>query len=175
MAVLTIDLSVSELVFDIQNKSYLTGRSRFDGKNDEAVADMKANDDPESISELLRSIQNAYALLKVKLSEYLTTTADKDSKVEVVKDDTAANTALTKYDKDTKLQLYLYVPSNFNMGVKEQIAQACHQYIVNSALAGWFLMTNKADANDYLTLATADLQMIREAINKRVRPVRKSE
>lgn len=42
---ITLTLYVSELVYDIQNKTYLTGRSRRTGTNHEEVANMQANDD----------------------------------------------------------------------------------------------------------------------------------
>ncbi len=58
---ITITLYMSELIYDVQNKTYLTGRSRSTGKNHEEVAHMQANDDDENANQIARSIGNAFA------------------------------------------------------------------------------------------------------------------
>lgn len=155
---ISITLYMSELIYDVQNKTYLTGRSRNTGDNHEQVANMQANEDEENQNQIVRSIRNAYANLKTKLSEYI---EDSGS--------TANNILLSASDN---LQINLVMPSNFNPATNNTIGAALHQYIVNSAIGEWFTITNKADAADYLTLAAANLAEIREAINKRVRPTR---
>lgn len=155
---ISITLYMSELIYDVQNKTYLTGRSRNTGDNHEHVANMQANEDEENQNQVVRSIGNAYANLKTKLSEYI---EDSGS--------TANNILLSASDN---LQINLVMPSNFNPTTNDTIGAALHQYIVNSAIGEWFTITNKADAADYLTLAAANLAEIREAINKRVRPTR---
>lgn len=155
---LSITLHVSELIYDLQNKTYLTGRSRFIGTNPEEVANMQANEDEENENQLLRSIGNAFAYLKTRLSEYIEESAT-----------TASNLLLTK-DKD--LTLVLVLPSNVNQATADTISSSAHQYIVNLAMGDWFTITNKADAGDYIAKADMNLQELREAINKRVRPQR---
>lgn len=155
---ISITLYMSELIYDVQNKTYLTGRSRNTGDNHEQVANMQANEDEENQNQIVRSIGNAYANLKTKLSEYI-----EDSGA------TANNILLSASDN---LQINLVMPSNFNPATNDTIGAALHQYIVNSAIGEWFTITNKADAADYLALAAANLAEIREAINKRVRPTR---
>lgn len=157
--VITITEYMSELVYDIQNKTYLTGRSRQTGENHEEVANMQANDDDENSNQIIRSIGNAFANLKTKLSEYL------------VEEGTTSNNALISGEKN--LVLTLQMPGNFNQATNDTISTGVHQYIVNSAIGDWFTITNKNDAADYVTLAAANLQEIREAINKRIRPKRK--
>lgn len=155
---LTVTLYTSEILYDVMNKTYLTGRSRFIGTNNEEVANMQANEDEENESQLLRSIGNAFAYLKTRLSEYIEETTT-----------TASNILLTK---DENLTIALVLPSNVNQATTETISSSAHQYIVNLAMADWFTITNKADAADYAAKAEANLQALREAINKRVRPVR---
>lgn len=206
---ITITLYLSELVYDIQNKTFLTGRSRNNGKNHEEVADMQANDDDEDINQVLRSIQNAWANLKTKLSEWLvesgTTATNKlidgnaltyykasnisgtitwnvttngtdiaNSKGPVSSFPTSGVNDGDVYAKVSyvDLQITLQMPSNFNQATNDTVAAACHQYIVNLSIAEWFNMTNKADAGDYAALSNANLEQIREAANKRVRPKR---
>ena len=156
--VISITLYMSELIYDVQNKTYLTGRSRQTGTNHEEVANMQANDDDENSNQIMRSIGNAFANLKTKLSEYInesgTSTNDKQ----------ISNTG--------NLTLSLEMPPNYNNASNDTISTAVHQYLVNSAIGDWFTITNKNDASDYITLASANLEQLRDAVNKRVRPTR---
>lgn len=155
---ITLMLYMSELIYDVQNKSYLTGRSRSNGKNHEEVANMQTNDDDENANQIARSIGNAFGNLKTKLSEYINETGT-----------TATNKLIST---STNLQLSLVMPSNYNQSTVDTISAATHQYLVNSALADWFTITDKNDASDYVALAAANIEELREAINKRVRPTR---
>lgn len=155
---LTVTLYLSELLYDVQNKTYLTGRSRQTGNNHEEVAHMQANEDEENENQILRSLGNAFANLKTKLSEYIEESGT-----------TATNKLLSK---NGTIQLALVMPSNFNQATSETVSAALHQYLVNTAIGDWFTITNKNDATDYVTLAAANLEELREAVNKRVRPTR---
>lgn len=155
---ITITEHISELVYDIQNKTYLTGRSRSDGVNHELVANMQVNDDEENANQILRSISNAFSTLKTKLSDYIEESGT-----------TAKNTLINASDD---FALTIKMPSNYNQSANDTIAAAIHQYMVNIAVGDWFAITNKADAGDYIKEAELNLNTIREAINKRVRPVR---
>lgn len=158
-----IKLYLSLLYFDIKNKTYLTGRSRDTGENHEAVANMKANDDEEDASQIMQSVGNAVGVLKSKLSEYLDETLTAADNIPL---------ECPEIDSQEAVTICLKMPSNFNESVTDTIAKAAHQYVVNFAIGDWFTITNKADAQDYTTLAGAQLEIIREAINRRVRPVR---
>lgn len=149
---------MSELVFDVQNKTYLTGRSRANGENFEQVANMQADDEEESSKQILRSIGNAYGSLMAKLSEY------------VVSEQTTATNLIT--DQAANLTIALQMPGSYNKAANEAVVAAVHQYIVNTAIADWFVITNKSDAADYSNLAAVNITQLREALNKRVRPDR---
>lgn len=155
---ITMTLYVSELIFDIQNKTYLTGRSRKTGDNHEQVANMQANDDEENANQVLRSIQNAFGTMKTKLSEWIN------------EDGTTATDELM--EGKGEITVSLVMPSNYNNSTRETVNSAMHQYIVNSAIGDWFTITDKNDAADYYTLAANNLEQIREAVNKRTRPIR---
>lgn len=152
----TINLSIADIKYDIQDKTYLTGRSRYDGNNEELTANMRANDDEENLNQIMRSVTNAFSNLKTFLAEYIV-----DLGI------TADNKLLSA---STDLSLALSLPSNFNESGRTTIANGCHQYIVNSAISEWFLITNKADAADYVTLAQNSLKVVRNAINRRTPP-----
>lgn len=158
MQTVFLDLDINEIVYDIQNKTYLTGKSRRDGQNHERVANMQANDDEENANQVLRSVSMAFSNLKTKLGEYLDLTK------------TSANNELVSLDEP--LRIGLIMPSNYNLSTIDTIAAAAHQYIVSIAVSDWFTITNKADSPEYKALADVSLQIISEAVNKRKRPVR---
>lgn len=160
MTTVYLNLSLDEIVYDIQNKTYLTGKSRREGDNHELVAAMQANDDEENANQILRSVGNAFAMLKTRLGEYLDLT-----------ETTADNILLSS---STGLALALRMPSNFNLSTTETLAAAAHQYIVAMAVGEWFTITHKTDAADYAKIAEQSLKAIAEAANKRVRPRRKT-
>ena len=155
---IVITLYMSELIYDVQNKTYLTGRSRQTGTNHEEVANMQANDDDENANQIMRSIGNAFANLKTKLSEYINESG------------TSSNDK--QLSSTGNLTLSLNMPPNYNNASNDTISTALHQYLVNSAIGDWFTITNKNDASDYITLAAANLEQLREAVNKRMRPTR---
>ena len=156
--VIAITLYMSELIYDVQNKTYLTGRSRQTGTNHEEVANMQANDDDENANQIMRSIGNAFANLKTKLSEYI--------------NESGTSTNDKQLSSTGNLTLSLDMPPNYNNASNDTISTALHQYLVNCAIGDWFTITNKNDASDYITLAAANLEQLREAVNKRMRPTR---
>ena len=158
---ITITLNRNELLYDIENKAYLTGRSREDGSNHAAVSKMQAGDAEEDRNQMCRCIGNAIATLRNHLAEWI---GDANN---YMAGDTLETTALA-------YSIVLNMPMNYNTSVHSAIASAMHQYIVNSALAEWFSMTSKEDAADYYTLAAANLQQLKEASFKRLRPTRPS-
>ena len=158
---LLITLYISELKYDIQNGTYLTSRSRRNEKegNDEEASHVIANDDDENKNHILRSISSAFSELKNKMSEYLSESAV-----------LASNDALIS--ESDNLTLSLSMPSNYNLATKDAITSAAHDYIVNTAIGKWFIITDKADAKEYFDLASNNLTIITQAISKRVRPTR---
>lgn len=154
----TITLNVSEIIYDIQNKTYLTGKSRNDGTNHAHVAAMQANDDDENANQILRSVQMAFGILRAKLGEYLNLTVH-----------TAGNQLIKA---GARLDFILSMPSNYNLSTVDTIASAAHQFIVALAVKDWFTITHKTDATEYAALADASLAIISEAASKRTRPLR---
>lgn len=154
----TVTIYMSELLYDIKNKTYLTGRSRNDGTNHESVAVMQANDDEENQNQILRSIGSAFSSLTPKLGEYITSAS------------TTANDALIS--SATNLSLSLSMPENYNKADLNAVASGIHQYIVNSSVSDWFVITNPNEAAAYANLAAADIALVRESLAKRVRPTR---
>ncbi|MCC8071331.1 MAG: hypothetical protein LIO90_05980 [Bacteroidales bacterium] len=160
---LTITLEVKEIFFDIMNKTHLTGRSRnaADASAYELTSHMEVSQDEENSYQVRRSMTNAFSDLKTELAEYLDEEAT-----------TANNLIHEKVDADGQLVLALSMPSNYNLAAADALGNGMHQYLVNRSIADWFMITNKADATDYVKLAVEALDHGKRALYKRERPQR---
>ena len=164
---LNITLYKSELIYEVQNKTYLTGKSRHNGTNHEQVANMQAGNDDEHLNQILRSLGSAFSELKTKLADF----------IELDEDQAATNNKLlesfTDADSDNnKLEIDLVMPANYNTATADAISSACHNFVVNTAVADWYTLTAPAEAAPYASLAAVNIQQIRDAANKRMAPER---
>lgn len=155
---INIQLKLSEIIYDIQNKTFLTGRSQEESENPGHIANMQANDDEENASQILRSITTAYAVLRNRLEEFMETGEN--------------STVNDPVGTSENIRLTLYMPSNFNMAVTRSIGDAAHSFIVAKALADWFAITAKGSTIDYNIVARESLKILEEALSKRSRLVR---
>lgn len=162
---LTVTQQVKELVYDIQNKAYLTGQAReAEGKkNYEAASNMQASDDIENSYQIRRSLANAFSALKSLLGEYLS--EDKS---------TSNNLIAQEIDNDGELTLAFELPSNYNNASADSLGNGIHAYLVDMALGDWFAITNKEDAETYIAHSTVSLENVKRALYKRSRPERPS-
>lgn len=186
-----ISESISELIYDIENVTHITGRSADQGTNPEQVANMQANGDESEQNQMLRSIGNAFSYIKTKMSEYLSDTGttannglleatmpepnigvDKDAKPYM--DEAGAATADKTLAKqiDTVLKVTLNMPPNYNQSANDSIANSVHQYMVNKSLGDWYKETFPNNAKAYYDLSMQNIVEIREAVSKRTRPTR---
>lgn len=154
---ITLTLYMSELLYDIKNKTDITGRRNADGSNEDKVALMKVTDD-EDTNQIMRSIGNALAVLKTKLAEYVQ-----------IDSEGATDELLSA---TSNIEIVLQMPTNYNTTMNDAINAAMHRYIVDYAIGDWFAITDKEDATTYLASADADLAALNEAMNKRNRPPR---
>lgn len=157
----TATIDIKELLYDIMNETYLRGRTIQNGENHKEVASMYASEDDENLDKLLRSIKKGFAEVKTELAEYL--------------DEDGTSTDNSRYDGESDLVLNLTMPSNFNEAATAGVGEAIHDYLKNTAIAEWYLVTNKADAEEYITLAQKSLVSIQQAVSKRSRPKRPTD
>lgn len=155
---ITLELKMSELIYDIQNKTYLTGRSLDSGAPSAHIANMQANDDEENAAQVLRSITMAFAVLRNRLSEFMESS-----------DATSSNICASDNED---LSLTLRMPSNFNSSATKALGQAAHQFIVATAVTDWFAITAKGETTDYTAAANSALSTLEEILNRRSRPSR---
>lgn len=154
---------VQELMYDIQNKAYLTGASREaeGSKNFGAASNIQASDDEEEGYQLKRSLANAFTALKSMLGEYLSENTT-----------TSNNTIGQEIDNNGTLILSFKLPSNYNNPSADSLGNSIHAYLVDTALSEWFSITDKEDAEIYIAHAKVSLENILRALYKRSRPTR---
>lgn len=160
---LEVKESVKELMYDIMNKTHLTGKSREaeGSKNYEASSRMQASEDDDNSYQLRRSLQTAYTSLKSLLGDYI----DEDKT-------TSNNLLSSEIDGDGILVLSFKMPSNYNKSSTDSLGAGIHAYLVDKALADWFAITNREDAQTYENHSAASLEIVRRALYKRSRPTR---
>ena len=186
-----ISESISELIYDIENVTHITGRSADQGTNPEQVANMQANGDESELNQMLRSIGNAFSYIKTKMSEYLSDTgttannglleattpepntgADKDTKPYLDPHGVATSDMTLAKQIDNVLKITLSMPPNYNQSANDSISNSVHQYMVNRSLGDWYKETFPNNAKAYYYLSMQNIVEIREAVSKRVRPTR---
>lgn len=160
---LPIAIQVAEVLYDVRNKAHLTGQAREadDGKNYATASNMMASEDDDITYQLKRSLADYFSGLKTLLGEFL----DEDN-------DTADNLIDSIIEDEGKLSLSFRLPSNFNSASADAVGKGIHKYLVSNVLADWFSITNKADAEDYVTQGIGALESARRALYKRKRPER---
>ena len=151
----------SWLLFDIMNETFLRGRTIQNKDNHKEVASMFASEDEENREKILRSIKKAFAEVKTELAEYL--------------NENGTTTDNSHYDGTTDLTLNLNMPSNFNEAATAGVGEAVHDYLKNMAIAEWYMVTNKADAEQYVALAGKSMTNIQLSVSKRSRPTKPTD
>ena len=154
----TVTIKMSRLLYDIANETFLRGRVLLNKDNHKDVASMYANEDEGHREKILRSIKRAYADVRTVLDEYLNEW-----------DDIADNSLI---DDGVDLELNLIMPDNYSEGATTGLCEAVHAYLVNSAVADWYVITNKEEAEQYYALASKAMELVRQTASKRRRPVR---
>lgn len=158
-----ICLSVPEIVYDIQNKTYIAGRTREgEGENNyESAFNMQVSDEDETVYQIRRSLTTVLTSLKSRLGEYL---------VAIKKP--LGNTIAEEVDANGEIALMFRLPDNFNEASSDALSEGIHSYLVDMVIGDWFIVTNKGDAKDYIERAGAGLKIVERALFKRSRPQR---
>lgn len=128
---------------------------------------MQAGQDDEHLNQILRSLGSAFSELKTRLADFIELDADQT---------TASNKLLASFtdadNADNELEIDLVMPANYNTATADAISAACHNFMVNTAVADWYTLTAPAEAAPYASLAAVNIQQIRDAANRRMAPSR---
>ena len=159
---ITVSLQVKELMYDITNKAFLTGKAReAAGMDYKASSNMQASEDEENSYQLRRSLTTAFSGLKSILGEYLD-----ENKT------TTDNLLTDAVDSDGILTLGFKMPSNYNSSSVDAMGKGIHAYLVDLTLSEWFAISNPADAKYYQDHSVQSLAVVEKALYKRSRPER---
>lgn len=164
MKILTIRLKVSDVVYDIRNKAWLTARARDNGTNYKQVAFLKPDNEGGDLSQVKRSIGSAWSAINKLLVEYIPT-SDLPAREDFVATPNADETG--EY-----LEVTLWLPNNYNEGTREILADLLHRYIVASALGEWLRLNVAPDADKYFAEAARIYDEVWAVLGARVRPER---
>lgn len=146
---ITITLHHSDLLYDIENTTFLVGLNRSTGDNFEQVSNIQNTGEGGDRDMMMRSIGDAFSEVKRNVNRFIDDSVTNSS----------ANTLLTK----GTFSVVLTMPGVFNQASVDSITSAMHDYIVAHALIDWFSAVlptevplyaqKKADANTDLLSA----------------------
>lgn len=124
MKTITITLKKEELLYDIENTTYLVGNSRSTGDNFEQVSNIQNSGEGEDRNFILRSIEKAFNEAKRSLSRYI--------------DETMTASDNTLMDETGDFVLTLNVVDMFNEASTDTLKSSAHEFVIASALMDWF-------------------------------------
>lgn len=162
MKEIKITLSWKDLLTEVHNTTYFTGRSRFTGDNPEQVANMQSDEEEESL--IRRYLYGGSVRVRTALSAVLKQPLP-------ISEETDSIPAM---EDSSTVNYQLQVAGNFDMNQMPAIASAIHQTLVSHAVGEWFLVSNPGEAAVYFDKANAALSDLRSAINKRTGPSRRN-
>ena len=151
---ITITLKKDEILYDIENTSYLVGNSRSTGNNFEQVSNIQNSGEGEDRNFILRSVENAFNEAKRNLSRYVDETK------------TASDNALMVESGD--FILTLNVVDMFNEASTDTLKSSVHEFITSSALMDWFANVKPDEMVVYQNRKTeANLSMLSSLYRKK--------
>lgn len=158
MKTITITLKKEELLYDIENTTYLVGNSRSTGDNFEQVSNIQNSGEGEDRNFILRSVEKAFNEAKRNLSRYIDETM------------TASNNALM--DETGDFVLTLNVVDMFNEASTDTLKSSAHEFVTSSALMDWFANVKPDEMVVYQSRkAEANTSML-SALYRKKAPVR---
>lgn len=164
---LAVTMKVKELVYDIRNKSHLTGQAREgDGKKTyKAASNMQASDEEENSYQIRRSLTHAFSSLKSLLGEYLS--EEQSTGDNLIRDETDH-----EGEGEGELELVFELPGNYNCASAGSLGEGIHDYLVDIVLGEWFTVTAPEEAQAYAAHSVVSLETVKRALYSRSRPRR---
>ena len=158
MKIITITLKKTEILYDIENTTYLVGNSRSTGTNFEQVSNMQNSGEEEDRNFILRSVENAFFEAKRNLSRYIDETK------------TATDNELMTETGD--LVLTLNVTDMFNEASTDALKSSSHEFIIASALTDWFANVKPDEMTIYQARKNAAHVNMLSALYRKKAPLR---
>lgn len=151
-----ITLQYDELLYDIQNRTYLLGRGR-EGEKPQALT--QSTDDAESLNPAKRYVDRGLSMARDAVSEWCPYGA-------IVADNRLGSGS-------GSVTFTLRMPTNYNDGSTPALAAAIHDYVASSTIAEWLNDVSPNDASRYTLSSAEALAKVKEAVLSRKRPERR--
>lgn len=168
---LRVTIKMSWLLYDIANETFLRGRALASRDNHRAVEGMYATPDDGRREKVLRSIKRGVADLEVAAAEYLSAYSEEGRGTgdETIEADNGGMSA------EGSLVFEFRMPGNYADGATAELCEGMHEYLKDLAISDWYGVTNPADSERYMVLASSALQGVVAALGSRLRPMRRKE
>lgn len=165
---LKIQLNANELLYDVQVKTYFVSQGAT-SDDAETRSVIQVDDAATSEAQIHRSLNNAYNALRHSVPEYLMPEEEPtDGEGCIVVD---GGTCPGDCGCGEDYVFALLMPGNFNRNMLSAAATAAHAYMVHSAVAEWFTLLRKQEAEVHAAIAASAYKDFRTALDERDRPM----
>lgn len=163
----TIKLDDNDLLYDVQVKTYLVAQgATSDSAETRSVIQV---DDAETANAQIRlSLDRAYNALCSSIPEYLDIYSDNVQGSDCLVVDGGPCDGECGYNGGYTITLLM--PDNFHARMLRTASAAAHSYMVHSAVAEWFTLVRKQEAEVHASIATGAFNEFRQALDERERP-----
>lgn len=182
MKSLSITLYLSEILYDIRNKAFLTGRSRETADNQAQISWSQLSGDEPEMGQIMRSVESALAVVQTKLAPYL----EEITRERILREHhppcmphpeelielPAEDDVLMRFE-DNAITLKLLMPDNYNQAFVPALSSSIHNFIVAAVLGEWFVISHPNEAKAYLQWAEGESANIKACLEKRIKPIRR--
>lgn len=182
MKSLSITLYLSEILYDIRNKAFLTGRSRETADNQAQISWSQLSSDEPEMGQIMRSVESALAVVQTKVAPYL----EEITRERILREHhppcmphpaepielPAEDDVLMRFE-DNAITMKLLMPDNYNQAFVPVLSSSIHNFIVAAVLGEWFVISYPNEAKAYLQWAEGESANIKACLEKRIKPLRR--
>ena len=155
-----ITIHLSEVIYDIQNKTYISGEvAGGNGESAEKVSMQQVDSEEWSNNQIIRSIGNAFSRIQSSISEYWGMSSADET-----------NTQMQSGARG--LVIKLFMPMNYNATTLRDVTQAIHQTLVYQAIYDWYMLVRPSGADVWKEMADEQIGRVRLLLSRRLRPSR---
>ncbi len=141
----SFEIDHSAVIFDVRNLTHKIGRAHFNGDNLMAVSVMQADESPQDIAIITRSMERKIADIRARVVRYLRSCE-------------TSNNVTT---------LTLAFPDNWQEHSKDNLETAMYNYVVNACVSDFLANTNAGEAAIYADRADMELDQVKYYISTR--------
>lgn len=154
-----VTLHKKEIMSDVVNVAYVTGRRLFVTGQEEKASDIQTPEESPDKYIIARAMASGYANVRGRCARYLTSGRLED------------NNSLEDVDGDYVLTLSM--PERWNLGVTVLLTSTMHDYMVDYCVYRIFEKTNPEESSNYARKADLEFSRIKSILEMRTAPIRR--